>query len=144
MALLPLRRSRPTTRRETVLTEGSILPNPSPSWGLRPSQQLLRELGGSMHGMSSWYAPETARLDLGGTRRTRVDRRTSFATSNTKEDVAFSTGALEFADSLSTTGIMGLDASESMSITEILQLFIRTKKLTYPRFRRLVNLNLFD
>jgi hypothetical protein len=94
MALLPLRRSRPPTRRETVLTEGQGFSDTSASLGLRPSQQLLRKLGGSMHGLSSWYAPETARLDLGRPRGTRVNRRTPFATTgNAKEAVTGAVGA---------------------------------------------------
>jgi hypothetical protein len=93
MALLPLRRSGSTTRRETVLTERPGFSNTSPSLGLRPSQQPLRELGGSMHGMPLGDAPETARIDLGGTRGTRVNRRASFATtSNAKEAVACAIG----------------------------------------------------
>jgi hypothetical protein len=49
MALLPLRHPRPPSRRKTVLTKGQGISNTSSSLGLRPSQQLLRELGGSMH-----------------------------------------------------------------------------------------------
>ncbi len=39
-----------------------------------------------MHRLPSWYAPKAARIDLGGTRGTRVNRRTPFATTgNAKE-----------------------------------------------------------
>jgi hypothetical protein len=93
MALLPVWHPRPTSRRKTVHTKGQGISNPSSSLGLRPSQQPLRELGGSMHGMSSWYAPETAGVDLGRPRGTRVDRRTPFATTgNAKEAVAGTVG----------------------------------------------------
>jgi hypothetical protein len=117
MALLPLRRSRPTTRRETVLTEGQGFSDTSASLGLRPSQQLLRELGGSMHRLPSWYAPETSRVDLGRPRGTRVNRRTSFATTgNAKEAGGYAVGALEFAHPLSTIGIMGCTNMPSNTI----------------------------
>jgi hypothetical protein len=108
MALLSVWHPRPTSRRKTVHTERSILPNPSPPLGLRPSQQPLRELGSSLYGMSSWYAQATSWLDLGRPRRTRVNRRASFATTgNAKEAVAGTVGALEFAHPLSAIGIMG-------------------------------------
>jgi hypothetical protein len=108
MALLSVRSSRPTSRRKTVLTERPGISDTSTPLGLRPSQQLLRKLGGSMHRLPSRDAPETARIDLGGTRRTRANRRTPFATTgNAKEAVTGAVGALEFAHPLSTTGIMG-------------------------------------
>jgi hypothetical protein len=48
-----------------------------------------------MHGMPSWNAPKTARIDLGRPRGTRVDRRTPFATpGNAKEAVARAVGII--------------------------------------------------
>jgi hypothetical protein len=47
-----------------------------------------------MHGMPSWNAPKTTRIDLGRTRGTRANRRTPFATTgNAKEAVARAVGA---------------------------------------------------
>jgi hypothetical protein len=90
-----LRPSLPPSRRKTVLTERPSALNPSPSLGLRPSQQLLRELGRSMHRLPLGDAPETARIDLGRTRGTRVNRRTPFATpGNAKEAVARAVGII--------------------------------------------------
>ncbi len=52
----------------------------------RPSQQLLRKLGGTMHRLPLGDAPKAARIDLGGSRGVGVNRRTSFATTgNAKE-----------------------------------------------------------
>jgi hypothetical protein len=95
MALLSVRSSRPTSRRKTVLTERPGISDTSTPLGLRPSQQLLRELGGSMHRLPSWYAPETSGVDLGRSRGTRVNRRTPFATTgNAKEAVARAVGII--------------------------------------------------
>jgi hypothetical protein len=95
MALLPVWHPRPPTRRETVLTQRPRIFDTSASLGLRPSQQPLRELGSSMHGMPPRDAPETARIDLGRPRRTRVNRRASFATTgNTKEAGGCAVGAV--------------------------------------------------
>jgi hypothetical protein len=93
MALLPLRPSLPPSRRKTVLTERPSALNSGSSLGLRPSQQLLRELGRSLHRLSLGDAPETSRIDLGRTKGTRASRRTPFATtSNAKEAVARAVG----------------------------------------------------
>jgi hypothetical protein len=60
----------------------------------RPSQQLLRKPGCSMHGMSSRDASETARVDLGRPRGTLLNRRTPFATTGkAKEAIARAVGA---------------------------------------------------
>jgi hypothetical protein len=94
MALSPLRSSRPQTWREAVLTETTSLPDTSSPLGLRPSQQPLRKLGGSMQHLPPGDAPETSRIDLGGTKGTRVNRRASFApTGNAEEAVARAVGA---------------------------------------------------
>jgi hypothetical protein len=61
-----------------------------------------------MHGLPSWDAPETARIDLGRPRRTRANRRTPFATTgNAKEAVTRTVGALEFTDYVPSDGIIG-------------------------------------
>jgi hypothetical protein len=68
-----------------------------------------------MYGLPPGDAPETARIDLGGSRRTHVNRRTPFATpGNAKEAVGCSIGALEFADSLSAIGALGAILSTSL------------------------------
>jgi hypothetical protein len=86
MALLPLRNPRLTTRRKTVHPKGSRLLDSSTSLGLRSWQQQPGKLSGSMHRLSLGDAPKTAGIDLGGSRRTSINRRASFATTgNAKE-----------------------------------------------------------
>jgi hypothetical protein len=74
----------------------------------RPFQQLLRKLGGSMYSLPPEFAPE-ARLDLGGARKTRVNRRASLAaTGCSTEALAGAVGVVGESLQVSATGIVGI------------------------------------